>query len=263
MLLAPTYGAAQEPPDEATEEAVDETVEVAPEEPLPDLDAVLDRLDDMYQATSSHAEVTMTVVTEHYSRTLEIEGWSRGDDDSLMIIRAPAREAGAATLRTEEGLWNYAPRADRLMRIPSGLLSESWMGSHFTNDDLMRDSRYDDDYETTLERIDVAGESRLKATMIPHDDTPVVYTRIEFLLTEADLTPFDANYYDGDEMVRQMRWSDVRIVDDVPIPMVMVVQPMDRPDESTRVEYTELELNVPVDASLFTQRGLRRAAQRR
>ena len=232
-------------------------------EPLPDIEVVLDRLDDMYQASSSHAEVTMTVVTEHYSRTLEVEAWSRGDSESLMIIRSPAREAGTATLRTADGLWNYAPRADRLMRIPPGLLSDSWMGSHFSNDDLTRDSRYDDDFMSGIERVEIDGASRLKVTLTPHDDTPTVYTRIEFLMTESDLTPFQSNYYDGETRVREMHWSDVQNVSGVPIPMTLVVMPTDKQNERTTVHYRTLQLDVPVSPSLFTQRGLRREAQRR
>jgi hypothetical protein len=230
--------------------------------PLPDLDQVLDHLDELYQAESSYARVTMSVVTSNFSRTLEIEGWSQGDDLSLMIIRAPAREAGTATLRTEEGLWNYAPRADRLMRIPSSLLSESWMGSHFTNDDLMRESRYDDDYDTTLSWVMEAGERLLKVSMVPHADTAIVYSRIDFLLRPPDWTPVRAEFFDDDERVRSMAYSNVRDVSGRPVPMTLVVVPDDAPTESTTVTYDHLELDVAVDADIFTARGLRRAAQR-
>jgi hypothetical protein len=90
------------------------------QEPLPALDDVVRHLDEMYRYDSSHAVMTMTVVRERGTRELTLESWSRGEDDALIVIRAPSREAGTATLRTEEGLWNYAPRADRLIRIPTG-----------------------------------------------------------------------------------------------------------------------------------------------
>ena len=104
---------------------------------LPTVRDVVDYIDDLWRSESSHAQMTMTVVRKRGTRTLTVESWSMGDDAALMVIRNPAREAGTATLRTDDGLWNYAPRADRLIRIPSGLLSESWMGSHFTNDDVV------------------------------------------------------------------------------------------------------------------------------
>ena len=139
---------------------------------LPSIDDVVDHLDDLYRSNSSHAVMTMTVVRERGTRELTLESWSQGEDDALVVIRAPAREAGTATLMTDEGLWNYAPRADRLIRIPTGLLSESWMGSHFTNDDLMRETSYDDDYESALSWAERDGERHLLVTMTPRPGAP-------------------------------------------------------------------------------------------
>jgi hypothetical protein len=150
---------------------------------LPSIDDVVKHLDELYRYDSSHAVMTMTVVRERGTRELTLESWSRGEDDALIVIRAPSREAGTATLRTREGLWNYAPRADRLIRIPAGLLSEAWMGSHFTNDDLIRDTSYDEDYTSEVSWTTRDGVRYLQVTMTPKPGAPVVYTRVVFLLT--------------------------------------------------------------------------------
>ena len=202
------------------------------QEPLPDVEAVMDYIDDLYRSESSHAVMVMTVVNERGTRELELESWSRGDDEGLVVIREPPREAGTATLRTDDGLWNYAPRADRLIRIPSGLLSESWMGSHFTNDDLT-----------------------------PKPDAPVVYSRLVFLIRPGDWVPLRAEYYDEGTVIRTMIFEDVQTVDGKPIPMTMILRPEDEPDERTVVAYRVLELDVPVEASMFTRQGLRRVAR--
>lgn len=228
---------------------------------LPSMDEVVDHLDELYRAGSSHAVMTMTVVRERGTRELTIESWSQGDDEALMVIRSPAREAGTATLRTEEGLWNYGPRADRLIRIPTGLLSESWMGSHFTNDDLMRETSYQDDYETELSWAERSGERRLLVTMTPRPDAPVVYTRVLFWLTPDDWIPVAQEFYDRGELIRTMTFDRVRTVDGRWIPMRMTLTPADEPDQRTVMEYNELELDVPVDPELFTRRGLRRTAR--
>jgi hypothetical protein len=243
--------------DEGTGEPV-----VTGDPPLPSVDDVMDRLNDLWRSDSSHSTLSMTVVTESYSRTLELESWTRGEDEALIIIRSPAREAGTATLRTDEGLWNYAPRADRLMRIPSGLLSESWMGSHFTNDDLMRESSYEDDFDTTLAWVVEDGIRYLQATSIPHPDTAIVYTQIQFWMEAEGWLPVRADYYDGADIVRTMTFSNVQDLGGRPIPMTMELIPRDREGESTRMEYHSLELDAPVEDEIFTQRGLRRAAQR-
>ena len=230
------------------------------QDPLPDVEEVMDHIDDLYRSGSSHARMRMQVVNERGSRELELESWSRGDDRGLVVIRAPAREAGTATLRTEEGLWNYAPRADRLIRIPSGLLSESWMGSHFTNDDLMRETSYLDDYDASLDRVERGGQEYLRATLVPKPDAPVVYSRLVFLIRPDDWVPVRAEYYDEGDVVRTMRFEDVERVDGRPIPMTMVLVPEGEPGERTVVEYLELELDVPVEERLFTRQGLRRVA---
>ncbi|MGD2121345.1 MAG: outer membrane lipoprotein-sorting protein [Gemmatimonadota bacterium] len=229
--------------------------------PVPDVNQVMDYIDDLYRSQSAYSRMRMTVVRERGTRELEMESWSKGDDDALIVIRSPAREAGAATLRTEEGLWNYAPRADRLIRIPSGLLSESWMGSHFTNDDLMRETSYLDDYDATLSTEERDGVTYLKATLIPKPEAPVVYSELVFLITREDWVPIRSEYYDDGELVRAWAFDEIQTISGKKIPMRMTIQPVDRPEERTVVEYLELELDVPVDSQLFTRQGLRRAAR--
>jgi outer membrane lipoprotein-sorting protein len=176
------------------------------------------------------------------------------------VIRDPPREAGTATLRTEEGLWNYAPRADRLIRIPTGLLSESWMGSHFTNDDLIRETTYDEDYQASLSWTERDGARFLQVAMTPRPGAPVVYTELRFLLTAEEWIPDRWEYYDEGELVRVMTFFDIESVGGRPLPLRLVIQPIDEPQERTEIVYTELQLDVPVDPELFTRRGLRRVS---
>jgi outer membrane lipoprotein-sorting protein len=227
---------------------------------LPRLEQVIEHLDDLYRAGSSRALMTMTVVRPRGTRELTLESWSKGRDRALVVIRAPAREAGTATLRTEEGLWSYGARADRLIRIPTGLLSESWMGSHLTNDDLMRETSYEEDYESSLSWTTRDGTRYLQVTMTPRPDAPVVYTRLLFLLTASDWTPVRYEFYDGTRLMRTMSFEDVRRVAGRTLPMRFVIQPADAPAERTVIEYRELELDVAIDDELFTRRGLRRVA---
>lgn len=227
---------------------------------LPSADEVVNHIDDLWRASSSHAIMRMTVVRPRGSRTLTLESWSRGTDQALIVIREPAREAGTATLRTEEGLWNYAPRADRLIRVPTGLLSENWMGSDFTNDDLLRESSYLDDHETDIAWRVVNGERLLEVTLTPKPDLPVVYTRLVFLLEPGDYTPRRADYYDDGALTRSMIFDQVRTVNGRRVPMRMVLQPADAPDERTEILYQQLELDTQVDPGMFTRRGLRRVA---
>ncbi len=242
--------------------AVAEEPAAAEEPALPSVEEVNRHLDRLYRADSSQARIVMTVQTERRgTRTLEMDSWSRGEDQALFVIRSPAREAGTATLRTEEGLWNYAPRADRLVRIPTGMLSERWMGSHLTNDDLVRETGYEDDYDVELSWGETDGTRVLVATMTPHESAPVVYTRVVYELDAEHWTPRKAEFFDGDRKVRTMEFSDIREVDGRQIPHRMEVRPEDGSGEFTRMEYRDLKFDIDVDASLFTRRGLRRVAR--
>lgn len=134
------------------------------------------------------------------------------------------------------------------------------MGSHFTNDDLMRETSYNEDYTSTLAWTERDGTRYLQVTMTPKPDAPVVYTKLVFLLTPDDWVPVLWEYYDQGKVVRKMTFSDVRTVSGRKLPMRLELQPMDKPDEHTIVQYDEMQLNVPVSDDLFTRRGLRRVA---
>lgn len=230
---------------------------------LPSLDDVTTKLDELYRSKSSKSKVKMVIENERGKRTLEMDQWTRGEEKFLIVIRSPARERGTATLKTEEGLWNYAPRADRLIRVPSGLLSESWMGSNFSNEDLVRDSSYDEDFESELAWVEDEGRRLLQLTLKPRPKTPVVYSKIVFLMQPETWVPVRADYYDDDKLARRMTFSDVKQIGGRPIPMRMELKPMNEDEEKTTLIYEELEFDVEVSNGLFTRQGLRRAARKR
>jgi hypothetical protein len=245
----------------ATPAGATESAPSSPAPGLPSVKQVVDRLNDLYRADSSQSRMTMKVVTARYRRELTLAAWTRGKKEALIVVRAPAREAGEATLRSTEGLWSYAPRADQLVRIPSSLLSDNWMGSHFTNDDLMRETDFMKDYDASLAWRDEGGKRLLQATLKPKPQAPVVWSRIVFLLDPSDDLPLRADYFDGNKIARTLTYGDPHEVGGRRVPFSMLMVPADKPGESTLVEYQELKFGVTVDPSLFTQRGLRRVAK--
>lgn len=231
------------------------------EEPLPAAAQVVDRLNDLFRADSSEARLSMKVVTDRYRRDLVLHSWTRGKKEALIVVREPAREAGMATLRSEEGLWSYAPRADRLVRIPSSLLSDAWMGSHFSNDDLMRQTDFTQDYSASVEWKEEGGRRLLQATLKPKPGAPVVWSRVVYLLEPQDYLPLKADYYDGEKVARTLTFSDPHEVKGRRVPFALQMVPVGKAGESTRVEYQEVKFDVKVDPAIFTQRGLRRGAK--
>ena len=111
---------------------------------------IMERVDRLLRGDSSHGVATMEVVTEHWERRITMELWSLGTDYSLVRIQAPVKEAGTATLMADDDIWNYLPKVDRTIKVPVSMMAGSWMGSHFTNDDLVKESQIVDDYDIEI-----------------------------------------------------------------------------------------------------------------
>jgi hypothetical protein len=220
---------------------------------------IIDRVDRLMRGESSRGRMEMQIHTEHWSRTLEMQVWSLGVDHSLVRVTSPAREEGTATLKAGQEVWNYLPRVDRTIKVPASLMMGSWMGSHFTNDDLVKESRIIEDYdfETTFEG-DREGIPVWEFTLIPKPEAPVVWGLIEEQVRRRDLMPTWVRYYDEDgELVRTLTFSDYRNMGGRLVPAQMLVIPADKPDESTAVIYHDLEFDIDIDEDFFSLRNLR------
>lgn len=225
---------------------------------------ILQEIDDMWRGNSSYAELTMNVKTAHYERSMRMKSWSKGKKDSLVRITDPKKERGAATLKSGENVYTYLPKTDRTIRITSGMMMGSWMGSHFTNDDLVKESRLSEDYtpDITFEG-DRDGKRTLEFTLIPKPDAAVVWGKIvttTFIHPETkEYIPVMEVFYDEDQNIaRTMTFTNIKPLGGRMIPVNMKVVPQDKPDEYTEIVYEALELNIPVDEAMFSLSELRK-----
>lgn len=226
----------------------------APTDPL----EIMNRVQDLYRGASSRAVATMEVVTEHWSREITMELWSLGEDHTLVRIRAPAKEAGTATLMADDDIWNYLPKVDRTIKVPASMMGGSWMGSHFTNDDLLQESRLVEDYDVALTfEGERDGASVWEITLTPKPEAAVVWGRVEYTVRQSDFNPVRVSYYDEDgELARSMEWSEFVNFGGRVMPKLMNMRPADKPDERTTMRYDELEFDVDIDESFFSLRRL-------
>ncbi len=217
---------------------------------------ILDRVDDLFRGSSAVGRATMTVRTENWTRTLTLEFRSKGKDRSLIRILAPEKERGTATLRVGNDLWNYLPKVKRTIKLPSSMLSASWMGSHFTNDDLVKESRMTEDYtyETTRDEPDA-----VEITLTPKPDAAVVWGKVVVRVRKPDWLPEQVTFWDeGMALARIMTYTDVRTLGGRRLPTTLTVVPADAPAELTRVTYEEIAFDVPLDDDVFSLRTLER-----
>jgi outer membrane lipoprotein-sorting protein len=223
-------------------------------------DDILNRVDDLYRGESSHGTMTMDITTQHWKRSLTLEFWTEGKEKSLVRILEPEKEKGTATLRVGNDMWNYLPKVNRVIKLPSSMMSSSWMGSHFTNNDLVKESRFTDDYtfEITF-RGERDGAKIVEITCEPKPEAAVVWGRVIAVVNREDLLPIRLEYYDeGLDLARTMTFSDVRDLGGRRVPAVLEVQPADKPKESTVVTYRKVDFGVKLDDQVFSIRNLQR-----
>ena len=226
----------------------------------PDPVKIMERVDRLLRGDSSRGVATMEVVTENWEREITMEMWSLGTEFSLVRVQAPAREAGTATLMAEDNIWNYLPKVDRTIKIPSSMMGGAWMGSHFTNDDLVRESQLIEDYDIEIAFAgDRDGDDVWEFRLTPKPEAAVIWGHLEFRVRQADYMPQWARYYDEEgELVRTMEYSEFTEFAGRLVPAVMDMHPHDKPGERTTVRYDELEFDVDIDEGFFSLQMLQR-----
>jgi len=221
---------------------------------------ILDRVDDLYRGKSAEGRMRMKVVTEHWTREMEMQFHSKGEDKSLVRILSPKKEKGIATLRVGDKIWNYLPKVNRVIKVPSSMMGSSWMGSHFTNNDLVKESRMAEDY--TFEKVFEGqrdGRAVIEIECHPEPNAAVVWGKLLVRVRRAGMQPLRIVYYDEDmEKARTLTFSDIRPFGDRRVPAVMRMQPEDAPDEFTEVEYQKVQFDVDLADRRFSLRSLKR-----
>ena len=225
-----------------------------------EVDELIRHIDQLWRGETSQATMSMAVRTERYERSMTMEAWSRGKDYSLVIIREPVKDRGIATLKVEDNIWNYLPKINRVTKVPSSMMSGSWMGSHFTNDDLVKESTFEDDYDASISfEGERDGQQIYELTFIPKPDAAVVWGKVMMMIEQTSLAPYKALYYDEEGLlIRTMSMDQTQLIDGRTIPMRMRLQPEDKPDESTVIVYQAITFGVPLETSFFSLQTLKR-----
>lgn len=175
-----------------------------------------------------------------------------------MRILEPKKERGMATLKIDKEMWNYLPKTNKVMKIPPSMMMGSWMGSDFTNDDLVKESSLFDDYTFELIRPESAIDSLLYINCIPREDLAVVWGNIVIIVRDSDYLPVRQEYYDEKgRLMRVMYYSDVKKMGGRMIPSVLEMVPQTKEGYKTVIRYLKAEFNLELDEDTFTLRNLR------
>lgn len=223
----------------------------------PDVAAVLAHLDDLYRSTSSIARIEMIVTTPRSTRTMRLKAWTRGEEQALIVVEAPAREEGTATLRVGPNLWNYLPRIARTIRVPPSMMLGSWMGTDFTNDDLVKESSLHKDFDS---RIDRRSESPPGWWLALSVKPGIVgrWARIDILVSD-DWLPVAERHFDRKgRLARTMAFDEVRMLGGRRVPAHLVLTPTDIDGQRTEMRYLELQFDAAIPDDTFSLSRLER-----
>jgi outer membrane lipoprotein-sorting protein len=213
---------------------------------------------------SSESHMTMTIVRPTWERTLEFRNWSKGRDRALTVITAPARERGQAFLMRDNEMWNWMPGIERMVKLPPAMMSDGWMGSDYTNDDILRESSIVMDYTHRITGSEqIKGYECWLIELVPHEDAPVVWGKIVLWISQEEYMMLKSEYYDEDNyLIKSEVASEIKTMDGREIPTRIEVIPADKNNQKTVIELNKIEFNRPVEDAFFSQQNMRRVAEK-
>lgn len=226
--------------------------------PAQDALDIIKKADAKSRGSYAEQELRMTIVRPDWTRSITMKSWSKGTDYALILITAPAKEKGQVFLKREKEMWNWVPSIERTIKIPPSMMMQSWMGSDFTNDDLVKESSIVVDYTHTLAgKEHYNGVECWKIQLLPKPDAPVVWGKLVVWI-DRNYNQHKVEYYDEDEvLVNTMLLSEIRQMNDREIPTRMEMIPVDEKNRKTVVEVLNAIYNKPIPDSYFSLQNIK------
>lgn len=199
-------------------------------------------------------EIEMDIVRPRFSRTVGIKSWAKGKDYSMILITSPARDKGTSYLKRQKEIWNWVPTIERTIKLPPSMMSQSWMGSDFTNDDLVKESSVVEDYDHSILKSEKYQNSDCHVIqMIPKPDAAVVFGKVLVWVDKELFVELKVENYDEyDNLVSTIFAYDIQKMDDREIPTRMEMIPADKPNQKTVLRYKNMIFDKPIDDSFFS-----------
>ena len=225
----------------------------------PDPKDIIRKSEEKLNGKTAQGEMKMTIVRPTWTREMTMKSWSKGQDYSLVLITGPARDKGTAFLKRGKEMWNWQPSIDMEIKLPPSMMSQSWMGSDFTNDDLVSQTSIIDDFKHKLlgtESVD--GRDCYKIELIPNEDAAVVWGKILMWIDKSEYLQLKTEFYDEDEyLVNTMLGKAIKEFDGKRLPSIMEVIPADEPGQKTIVEQISMEFDKEIKDNFFSLRNMK------
>lgn len=210
---------------------------------------------------SLEAEMSMTVHTSNTQRNVTFKTWLSGRDKAVIKILSPIKDKGTSNLRLQLSLWQYLPNIDRVVKIPPSMMLQSWMGSDFTNDDLVKSSSLSRDYNHHIETTEtLSGVKAVKIICTPKPDAPVTWGKVIVWLREKDSVPLKQEFYsENNELIKLLEGSEIKSFGNHTIPTILTMSSVKKPGAKTVLQYQSVSFDQKLEDKIFTQEYIRKA----
>lgn len=221
---------------------------------------IIRKADQKMRGESSFIEMSMTIERPEWEREIQMKSWSLGTRKSLILITGPARDKGIAYLKREKEIWNWQPRIDRVIKLPPSMMMQSWMGSDFTNDDLVRESSILEDYtHHYVKDTMIRGYDAYKIELRPKEEAAVVWGKVHTYIDKKDYIQLMIKYFDEDGfLINTMHMYDIKQLDDRSIPTRLEMIPADKENQKTIVHYNYADFNIDIEENFFSLQNMKR-----
>ncbi len=220
---------------------------------------IVQKSDQAMRGKSSYSEATMKIVRPDWSRSMTMKSWTKGTELSLVLVTAPAKDKGSASLKRHKEMWNWVPSIERVIKIAPSMLSQSWMGSDFTNDDLINQSSIVVDYQHQLLQSETFdGDKVWVVDALAKPDAPVVWSKVRLWISQTSLLQRKVEFYDEfDELVNVLTTYDVKTLGGRDVATRMEMQPIDKPGNKTVLITHEAQFDFDIDDDFFSQQQMK------
>ena len=214
---------------------------------------------DYYRGIASISVVDMTIHRPDWERTVRIKAWTKGAHDSLFKIIAPPKDKGNGTLKKGDEMWTFNPKVNRVIKLPPSMMSQSWMGSDFSNNDLAKSDTIVSDYVHKITNVKESNGLKVYSIeSIPHPQAPVIWGMLKFEVRE-DGIMLSQGFYDEDKLlVKKLVTTEIKMMGGRLFPKIWKISKADEPDEYTTLEYFELEFKDTLPERIFSKAGLQK-----
>jgi len=221
---------------------------------------IVKKADDKMRGTTMQGEIIIRTVRPTWSREMQCKVWMKGNSLSLILIQSPARDKGIAFLKRKKEVWNWMPALERTIKLPPSMMNQSWMGTDFTNDDLVKESSITEDYDHTFIGDTIIDKRPCYIIrMIPRSETAVVWSKVVVCIDKKDFLELHSRFYDDDgKLVNIMNGTDVRMMDGRLIPTRFEMIPVDKKNQKTEMIYKQLTYDKPIDDGFFTAERMKK-----